>query len=893
MAKISIKRPRIISKKFPEVNSTIDGVEKSLNDLVFSYTEHIDRTLQKKHLMMAISSMVFLIVLGSFISPRGKAESSVFYPDTCLGGWVNPQYAQGEQQTTSNGDESQFTKHNSAVLPKNTNAEMYCGNFKGKFDQATKPTKIIVSLALTKGADLLHEDTIESGLSAIGTSSVQVVASSSDTSLLLATSTVSSTPEAASSTEASTASSTEVSGVDSSAGAASSSPSSSSTVPSGPDTASAVPSMPLQDTTSAIVDAIDSVKEGLLNLFEKNKSPSPTTDTVVLPTPVVEVAPEPVPEPAPAPTPEPAPAPTPAPAAESAPTSYLPTVGNAVAAFLFQKVFAQEAEQAPVVVEAPAAPESVASPAPVTEPVVTETPQVEIPAPVQEQEVVPVVTQEEVTPQAEAVTTVEQESATTTPEVQVVPVSELTAQAVSEILTSSSSLSFATTTVGTTTSEGTTTEMFSIATGTTSAPSVTSASTTLDDNQFQNNFLDVLYTFDGVTWISLGELNEISMKYRTFEIPVTASTSWEDMSRLQVKIVATKHNDDTPTVYLDAIKVEVLYETALEHTHPDFARDTILKDEIVDGVRIVTIINNETNAEEIWYMVLEEAVATSTSTLDVASSTIATTTEVLVGLGATSTDATSTQQQLENSTVHSTTSDSLITASGTESGATSTEPVVVDLLVRKWKKFSGDIAIAEVALLVQAIKQQELLEKEGGVATSTEDMLPDFALDIIKRIKGTFLNSVIIQLQKDGNEELWMYDLEKETEEKIETGTSTSISADSPLGVKGGYIFWLSLDRTRVFAYNLVTKKLQEKELPPFDTSLGERGEVIFVDIPWKVIIGTDSFMFFSEATGEVFSDEDGSVAELLRQRLKLDSVLGKEELSNLNFHVDVSDPVE
>jgi hypothetical protein len=207
MATFSFKRPRIISKKFPRVDSSIDSVTKSLNELVFSYSEQVDKSLQKKHIMMAFSSLTLLLVLGSFISPKGKAESSIFYPENCLGGWINPQYAQGEQQTTSNGDEVQFTKHNSAVLPKNTDAEMYCGNFKGAFDQATKPTKILVSLALTKGDDLLMEDKIESGSFASSALQILDAASSTDISFTLASSTASSTLVHASSSESTASSS--------------------------------------------------------------------------------------------------------------------------------------------------------------------------------------------------------------------------------------------------------------------------------------------------------------------------------------------------------------------------------------------------------------------------------------------------------------------------------------------------------------------------------------------------------------------------------------------------------------------------------------------------------------------------------------------------------------
>jgi hypothetical protein len=47
--------------------------------------------------------------------------------------------------------------------------------------------------------------------------------------------------------------------------------------------------------------------------------------------------------------------------------------------------------------------------------------------------------------------------------------------------------------------------------------------------------------------------------------------------------------------------MEVLYETPVIHPHPDFVRDTILKDKSDEGVRVVSIINSDTNINEIWY----------------------------------------------------------------------------------------------------------------------------------------------------------------------------------------------------------------------------------------------------------------------------------------------------
>jgi hypothetical protein len=523
MAKFSFKRPRIISKKFPRVDSSIDSVTKSLNDLVFSYTEQVDKSLQKKHVMMAISSLVLILVFGSFISPKGKAESSIFYPDTCLGGWINPQYAQGEQETTSNGDESQFTKKNSAILPKNTNAEMYCGNFKGAFIKDTRPTKIIVSLALTKGADLLLEDTIESG--SFASSSLQILdtASTTDVSFTLTEgSSTSATTTAVTASSTSDGSST-ASTTEQSSGSTTVESSTSSVVsPSSPEVVTASPDG--QNVTSSIVNGIiESLKDTVKTLFSSDATDSAKTDTVVVPPPA--------PEPAPVETPDPSP--TPAPETTPAPTSLLKPLQDSFIALFFQKVWAETADGGTT-----------------TDTVVTEN-----------------------------------------------PIDFGTAASTSMIIDASSTRSSSTLESVTDTSSSTLTE------ATTSDVSV--ASSTGDTNQFQNNFLEVMYTFDGVTWVSLGELNEISMKYRNFEIPVTATTSWNDMNRLQVKIISKKQVDETPTVYLDAIKVDVLYEVVIPRPHPDFGRDIILNDKSSDGARVVNIVNSDTGASQIWYTTVD------------------------------------------------------------------------------------------------------------------------------------------------------------------------------------------------------------------------------------------------------------------------------------------------
>jgi hypothetical protein len=47
--------------------------------------------------------------------------------------------------------------------------------------------------------------------------------------------------------------------------------------------------------------------------------------------------------------------------------------------------------------------------------------------------------------------------------------------------------------------------------------------------------------------------------------------------------------------------------------------------------------------------------------------------------------------------------------------------------------------------------------------------------------------------------------------------------------------------------------------------------------------------VFYSPETGEVFSDDDVSIAESLRKKLDLDAYLDNDAISNLNLSVDDS----
>lgn len=831
MGKFQLRKPKIISKNFPEVGSHIDNVSKSLEDIVFSYSEQVDKALQKKHMMMALSTLVLVLVVGSFISPRGKADIATFYPETCLGGWLNPRNAEKEFTTTSNADPSQFNDKNSAILDKNTHADIYCGNFNGTFNDATQPTKIIVSFALTnKGEITLGVATTTLEVVTASTSTTTDVTATTTEALLISSSTDATTTTEVMVTDLATTTEAEV----------------------GTST---------QEAASFVTIVVDAVAETIANLFTSGTPPLGETDTVVVPVPVETQ--EAIPAQEPATTGESVPVVTPSepvvPAAtDGAPTSFFDSLLNIFTATFITTVFAEESE-APAISAVPDTPadtvQDVATP--------------ELAAPLV------AATSSEVTQDEETI------SGTSSTFLELINV--------------------ATTTDNVATTTATTTEeVFSLAssTATSTLSDVTTSSTTVveEEANVQNNFLEILYTFDGVTWVSLGELNEISMKYRTFEIPLSASSTWSDMSQLQIKVATKSLESETPVVYLDGIKVEVLYDSPLEYTHPDFVRDTILKDETVDGVRLVTIINNETNEEEIWYMYLDDEVVTSSSTdlaVEVATTSLATSTSMVTAVATTSIEniaqtATTSELLFASSTQAVTT---FSTSTDIATSSSSTVPVITPVIPKnKWFKLEKREAWASLSAkeLVEEIKKEDKKEVEEK---KKEDRLPDFALDVIRKIKGALRNAVIVQIEKEGKEELWLYDLENGGQYKIETGSSTSITIakDMQLGLKESHVFWLSEDKKNVYAYNLIAKSILNAEIPPYDQSTGERGRVSFEGIPWEVVIGSEDFAFYSDETGEVFSDDNGAFAEALRQKLDLDKVLDNEELGNLNLQVTES----
>lgn len=88
-----------------------------------------------------------------------------------------------------------------------------------------------------------------------------------------------------------------------------------------------------------------------------------------------------------------------------------------------------------------------------------------------------------------------------------------------------------------------------------------------------NNFLDVSYSTDGQTWISVGQVNINNWQNFTVTLPIA---DWADLENLQIRVEGIPTTQDpVPPVYLDGMFVEVHYDSAPSLDPSDTASSTI------------------------------------------------------------------------------------------------------------------------------------------------------------------------------------------------------------------------------------------------------------------------------------------------------------------------------
>ncbi len=100
-------------------------------------------------------AVIFLIIITVSFTQSVRANVAIFYPNTCLGGWENPQNAQGKPDV-------EFNESASAIL-KNATAHIFCGGFEGEVPNDSEPKKVLLKMswALVDKKPLLLDQPVE------------------------------------------------------------------------------------------------------------------------------------------------------------------------------------------------------------------------------------------------------------------------------------------------------------------------------------------------------------------------------------------------------------------------------------------------------------------------------------------------------------------------------------------------------------------------------------------------------------------------------------------------------------------------------------------------------------------------------------------------------------
>ena len=110
-------------------------------------------------------------------------------------------------------------------------------------------------------------------------------------------------------------------------------------------------------------------------------------------------------------------------------------------------------------------------------------------------------------------------------------------------------------------------------------------------NDIVYGLLEVTYTLDGIEWKRLGfvRANEFHNKY--FEIPIEEASDWEDISKIQISVQGVPTLDSlAPTIYLDAIWLEVEYQKPIED---ELVKDPLPPPGSLEGDVIISRILHE------------------------------------------------------------------------------------------------------------------------------------------------------------------------------------------------------------------------------------------------------------------------------------------------------------
>ena len=212
------KYPKVLDIGLEKSNKTIVFRKKQWK-IEFTFEDLKNKFNHNKKIIFSFFGIFVLIFLITRYLYLTKAENIEFYPNSCLGGWQNPQNAAGKPDLNRDAPASSFNKNNSAYLS-NAISQIYCGNFEGSIPDTNSQIKRAyltfswLVLSLQEEQSLISNSSFIQEINTENSSTVQIIdpISNSASDIIIETSTENQTPiETQTSTENQTPTETQTS----------------------------------------------------------------------------------------------------------------------------------------------------------------------------------------------------------------------------------------------------------------------------------------------------------------------------------------------------------------------------------------------------------------------------------------------------------------------------------------------------------------------------------------------------------------------------------------------------------------------------------------------------------------------------------------------------------
>lgn len=139
-----------ISKNSPSGSNTVFDIHPREGSAWSRLGETVSlrRHLYRRHpILTSVGALAAVLVIALTADTfLGHANTVHWYPQSCLGGWINPANAAGAPELPLSAKENEFTADNSAIL-NDSISQIFCGGFGGDAPENSLPLAAILNIS--------------------------------------------------------------------------------------------------------------------------------------------------------------------------------------------------------------------------------------------------------------------------------------------------------------------------------------------------------------------------------------------------------------------------------------------------------------------------------------------------------------------------------------------------------------------------------------------------------------------------------------------------------------------------------------------------------------------------------------------------------------------------